>query len=115
MCHKNIRDFHLYRSELNKKILDSGFKDFKKFFALDTKAYHDGALPAKTKEMMGLVASLVLRCNDCILYHLEQSIKLGATQEEIYEVLNIGLIVGGSITIPHIRYVFEMMDKIKEN
>ncbi|RMF59571.1 MAG: carboxymuconolactone decarboxylase family protein, partial [Calditrichaeota bacterium] len=66
--------FHKYRSEMNDKILNSGFQDFKKFFALDHKAYLDGALSAKTKELMGLVASMVLRCNDCILYHLDRSV-----------------------------------------
>ncbi len=109
---KKLTDFHTYRSAMNDKILSSGFKDYKKFFALDNKAYLDGALPTKTKELMGLVASMVLRCNDCILYHLNRSIEEGATREELHESMNIALIVGGSIVIPHLRYAFEMMDDI---
>ena len=101
-----------YRTEMNNKILNSGFNDYKKFFALDTKAYVNGALPAKTKELMGLVASMVLRCNDCIFYHIDRSIQEGATREELYESFNIALIVGGSIVIPHLRYGFEVMDDI---
>lgn len=107
-------DFHKFRTEMNEKILNSNFSDFKKFFALDTKAYHDGAIPSKYKEMMGLVASMVLRCNDCIFYHLEQCIKLGATKEELYEAMNIALIVEGSIVIPHLRYAFSVLDEIYE-
>ncbi len=103
-----------YRTDMNDKILGSGFKDFKKFFALDNKAYIDGALPAKTKELMGLVASMVLRCNDCIFYHIDRSIQEGATREELYETFNIALIVGGSIVIPHLRYAFQMMEEIFE-
>jgi ribonuclease HI len=97
---------------MNDKILNSGFRDFNKFFALDNKAYVNGALPAKTKELMGLVASMVLRCNDCIFYHIDRSIQEGATKEELYESFNIALIVGGSIVIPHLRYAFEMMEEI---
>jgi len=107
-----VHEFQHYRSDMNDKILNSGFKDFKKFFALDTKAYHEGALPSKTKEMMGLVASMVMRCNDCILYHIDRSVQEGATREELYEVMNIALIVGGSIVIPHLRYAFEILDEI---
>ncbi len=101
-----------YRSDMNEKILNSGFRDYQKFFALDNKAYVDGALPAKTKELMGLSASMVLRCNDCIFYHIDRSIQEGATREELMETFNIALIVGGSIVIPHLRFAFEMMDEI---
>lgn len=107
-------EFHKFRTEMNEKILNSNFSDFKKFFALDTKAYHEGTIPSKYKEMMGLVASMVLRCNDCIFYHLEQCIKLGAKKEELYEAMNIALIVGGSIVIPHLRYAFSVLDEICE-
>ena len=107
-----INEFRTYRSEMNNRILNSGFRDFNKFFALDNKAYIDGALPAKTKELMGLVASMVLRCNDCILYHIDRSIQEGATEKELYETFNIALIVGGSIVIPHLRYAIEKMDEI---
>ncbi|HOI30774.1 MAG TPA: carboxymuconolactone decarboxylase family protein [Melioribacteraceae bacterium] len=107
-----VNEFHAYRSEMNDRILNSGFRDFNKFFALDNKAYIDGALSAKTKELMGLVASMVLRCNDCILYHIDRSIQEGASEQELYESFNIALIVGGSIVIPHLRYAVEKMDEI---
>jgi len=109
---KTVSDFHAYRSEMNERILNSGFRDFNKFFALDNKAYINGALSARTKELMGLVASMVLRCNDCILYHIDRSIQEGATEQELYESFNIALIVGGSIVIPHLRYAVEKMDEI---
>ena len=115
---KSISETIKYRTEMNDKILNSGFSDYKKFFALDNKAYINGALPAKTKELTGLVASMVLRCNDCIFYHIDRSIQEGATREEIHESFNIALIVGGSIVIPHLRYAFEIIDEIiidKEN
>jgi len=103
-----------YRSDMNDKILNSGFRDYNKFFALDNKAYIDRALNAKTKELMGLVASMVLRCNDCIFYHIDRSIQEGANRQELMESFNIALIVGGSIVIPHLRYAFEVMDDIFE-
>ena len=111
---KTTSETRKYRADMNDKILNSGFNDYKKFFALDNKAYIDGALNAKTKELMGLVASMVLRCNDCIFYHIDRSIVEGATKEELYESFNIALIVGGSIVIPHLRYAFEVMDEIFE-
>jgi len=109
---KTVSETKLYRSEMNEKILNSGFRDFNKFFALDNKAYINGALPAKTKELMGLTASMVLRCNDCIFYHIDRSIAEGATREELYETFNVALIVGGSIVIPHLRYAFQVMEEI---
>lgn len=109
---KTTTETRTYRTEMNDKILNSGFRDFNKFFALDNKAYIDGALNAKTKELMGLSASMVLRCNDCIFYHIDRSIQEGATREELMETFNIALIVGGSIVIPHLRYAFEVMDNI---
>jgi ribonuclease HI len=109
---KTVSETKLYRSEMNEKILKSGFRDFNKFFALDNKAYINGALPAKTKELMGLVASMVLRCNDCIFYHIDRSIAEGATREELYETFNVALVVGGSIVIPHLRYAFQVMEEI---
>ena len=107
-----VNEFRTYRAEMNDRILNSGFRDFNKFFALDNKAYVDGALNAKTKELMGLVASMVLRCNDCILYHVDRAIQEGASQQELYESFNIALIVGGSIVIPHLRYAIEKMDEL---
>ncbi len=109
---KTVSGTRKYRQDMNDKILNSGFRDFNKFFALDNKAYVNGVLTAKVKELMGLVASLVLRCNDCIFYHIDRSIQEGATKEEIYESFNIALIVGGSIVIPHLRYAFEVTEEI---
>ncbi len=108
----NVDEFRAYRAEMNDRILNSGFRDFNKFFALDNKAYIDGALNAKTKELIGLSSSMVLRCNDCILYHIDRAIQEGASQQELYETFNIALIVGGSIVIPHLRYAVEKMDEI---
>jgi len=101
-----------YRLDMNEKILTSGFKDFQKFFALDNKAYVDGAIPVRYKEMMGLVGSMVLRCNDCIFYHLDRCVQDGVSREELHEAMNIALIIGGSIVIPHLRYAFEMIDEL---
>ncbi|MCU0344397.1 MAG: carboxymuconolactone decarboxylase family protein [Ignavibacterium sp.] len=111
---KNTTETRAYRTEMNDRILNSGFRDFNKFFALDNKAYIDGALNAKTKELMGLSASMVLRCNECIFYHIDRSIQEGATREELMETFNVALIVGGSIVIPHLRYAFEIMDNMFE-
>lgn len=111
---KTITETRMYRTEMNERILNSGFRDFNKFFALDNKAYIDGALNAKTKELIGLASSMVLRCNDCIFYHVDRSIQEGATKEELMETFNIALIIGGSIVIPHLRYAFEVMDNIFE-
>ncbi len=109
---KTISETRKYRLDMNDKILNSGFRDFNKFFALDNKAYINGALPSKVKELMGLTASMVLRCNDCIFYHIDRSVQEGATKEELMECFNIALIVGGSIVIPHLRYAFEVMEDI---
>ncbi len=109
---KTVTQTRKYRAEMNDKILNSGFRDFNKFFALDNKAYIDGALPVKTKELMGLAASMVLRCNDCIFYHIDRSIQEGASKDELLETFNIALIVGGSIVIPHLRYAFEVMEDL---
>lgn len=109
---KKITEFKKYRTEMNDKILNSGFRDFNKFFALDNKAYVEGALSSKVKELMGLTSSMVLRCNDCILYHIDRAAQEGAGRQEFYESFNIALIVGGSIVIPHLRFAMEQLDEI---
>ncbi len=111
---KTTSETRKYRSDMNDKILNSGLRDYNKFFALDNKAYIQGAIPAKMKELMGLVGSMVLRCNDCIFYHIDRAIEEGASREELMESFNIALIIGGSIVIPHLRYAFEVMDEIFE-
>ena len=108
-------DFIEYRQKLNEKILREGSLNTKRFFALDGSVYKDGKLSTKIKELLGLVASTVLRCNDCILYHLDRCIELGYNDEEIHEALDVALIVGGSIVIPHIRYAYEMIDEIRKS
>ena len=112
---KDIKEMRDHREKLNEVILDTDNKNIKRFFALDSRAYDRGALDKKTKEMMGLVASIVLRCNDCIFYHLDQCYKQGITEEELTEAVNIALIVGGSITIPHIRFLFDMWEQLKKS
>jgi AhpD family alkylhydroperoxidase len=98
---------------MNDRIMETGHLGIKRFFNLDTNAYRDGALPAKTKELLGLVASAVLRCNDCIDYHLIQCVEAGFTDEELYEALNVALVVGGSIFIPHLRHAVETIDLLR--
>jgi AhpD family alkylhydroperoxidase len=109
-----LEDFEEYRKRMNDLILSCGNRGMKRFFNLDTAVYREGALSEKTKELLGLVASTVLRCNDCITYHLLQCEKKGVTREELHEALTIALIVGGSITIPHIRYAFEILADLYE-
>lgn len=101
-----------YRSDMNAKILNSGFQEFNKYFAMDARAYVRGQLDVKTKEMMGLVASMVLRCNDCIFYHLDRCVTEDCSREELYEAMHIALIVGGTIVIPHLRFAFEMLEDL---
>ena len=99
----SLAEFQAFRSRMNDIILGKGNLTINRFFALDTRAYEPGALGTKTKEMLGLVASLVLRCDDCISYHLGRCREEGVSDGELQEVLAIGLVVGGSIVIPHLR------------
>jgi len=109
--HDTLEDFRKYRERMNEKILASGNQQIQRFFNLDTRAYDPGALPSKTKELLGLVASLVLRCDDCITYHVIRCAEEGVTPPEFYEALNVALVVGGSITIPHIRRAVERLEE----
>jgi len=109
-----LEKFRLYREKMNNKILDGEHLGIKRFFNLDTAAYRDGALPGKTKELLGLVASAVLRCNDCIDYHLIQCVAAGYNDEELHDALNIALIVGGSIVIPHLRHAYETLELLRQ-
>ena len=111
----DIEDFEKERDESNKKVLDFSGKIVKRYFNLDHNAYLDGALPKKTKELLGLVSSFVLRCNDCITYHLHECHKQGVTDEELDEALSVGLVVGGTITIPHLRRAIKTWLELKEN
>lgn len=108
-----VKEFNEYRGQMNKKILAQDNKVLKRFFNLDTNAYQDGALPTKTKELLGLVASMVLRCDDCIRYHLGSCYELGVTRDEVFEVFAIANLVGGSICIPHTRRAVEYWDALE--
>lgn len=110
----DLEEFRRYREVMNARILSAGNLNLKRFFALDSRAYEKGALDVKTKEMLGLVASTVLRCNDCITYHVIRCVQEGVSNGELFEALNVALIVGGSITIPHIRRAADVLDKCRE-
>jgi len=108
-----VKEFNEYRVKMNEKILSQDNKVLKRFFNLDTNAYQDGALPTKTKELLGLVASMVLRCDDCIKYHIGTCYELGVTKEEVFEVYAIANLVGGSICIPHTRRAVEYWEALE--
>jgi ribonuclease HI len=109
----SLDDFQKSRAELNDEILTCGHLGIKRFFALDHQAYEPGPLDSKTKELLGLVASTVLRCDDCITYHLVRCGEVGWRRAEVIEALNVALVVGGSITIPHVRRAFARMREIQ--
>lgn len=109
-----VQEFNDYRSKMNKKLLADNNKIVKRIFNLDTNAYMEGALDVKTKELLGLVASAVLRCDDCIKYHLETAYKNGITREEMMEAMGIATLVGGTIVIPHLRRAYEFWEALEE-
>ncbi len=108
-------EFDSYRAAMNEKLLGSDHLGIKRFFALDNQAYEDGALDKRTKELMGLVASTVLRCDDCITYHIKQCAMIGVTRAEFLDAFNVVLVVGGSITIPHLRRAIDRVDQLIES
>jgi AhpD family alkylhydroperoxidase len=112
----DLHEFRAARRRKTDKLLANDHRDLKRFFALDAAAYRDakdqGGLDTKTKELLGLVASTVLRCNECIAYHCDQCVQAGWTKEELLDALNVALVVGGSITIPHIRTVWEVVEQL---
>ncbi|MBD3222139.1 carboxymuconolactone decarboxylase family protein [bacterium] len=107
-----LEEFRAYRERMNARLHETGTVNTRRFFNLDTAAYRDGALDARTKELLGLVASLVLRCDDCIAYHVIRAMEEGADEAQLVETLDIGLVVGGSIVIPHVRRARELMDEL---
>jgi AhpD family alkylhydroperoxidase len=109
----NLDQFRTYRERMNDRILEIDHLGIKRFFNLDTAAYKDAALDGKTKELLGLVASTVLRCNDCIDYHLIQCVDEGWTDAELHDALNVALVIGGSIVIPHMRHAVETIDMLR--
>ncbi len=109
-----LQQFREKRAIQNEKVLGLDHLGIKRFFNMDTNTYKEGAVDVKTKELLGLVASTVLRCNDCIDYHLEQCAKSGSTKAEIIDSLNVALIVGGSIVIPHLRHAVDTIEMLEE-
>jgi AhpD family alkylhydroperoxidase len=107
-----VKEFKEYRLRMNNAILDGDNKVIKRLFSVDTMAYDPGALSTKTKEMLGLVSSLVLRCDDCVKYHLEKLSEIGCTDAEIHEIFGIAMLVGGTIVIPHTRRAVEFWNEL---
>ena len=110
-----VKEFNDYRSKMNEKLLADNNKVIKRIFNVDTNAYLEGALDVKTKELLGLVASAVLRCDDCIKYHLETAYKNGVNKEEMMEAMGIATLVGGTIVIPHLRRAYECWEALENN
>lgn len=111
----SIQEFREFRERMNERILAADNLDIRRFFALDSRAYDDGALPARTKELLGLVASLVLRCDDCITYHLTRCLEEDIGEAELLETFAVGLVVGGSIVIPHLRRAVATLDELRDS
>ena len=110
---KDLEEFNNFRHKMNESILNCGHLGLKRFWALDSRAYEANSLGEKTLELLGLTTSMVLRCDDCVTYHVIRCIQLGFTDEELHDALNVSLIVGGSITIPHMRRAFETMEECR--
>jgi AhpD family alkylhydroperoxidase len=109
----SLHEFRAFRERMNQRILETGNLDMRRFFALDSRVYESGALPTATKELLGLVASLVLRCDDCVSYHLVRCAEEGISDDEIMETLAVGLVFGGSIVIPHLRRAVDTLDELR--
>ena len=110
-----LEEFRAYRERMNDRILEEDNLEIRRFFALDDRAYRDGALPSRTKELLGLVASMVLRCDDCITYHLVRCREEGWTDEELFEAFGVALVVGGSIVVPHLRRAVDRLDELADD
>lgn len=108
-----LQEFREFRERLNQRILEADNLEIRRFFALDSRTYEAGALDTRTKELLGLVASLVLRCDDCITYHLVRCVEEGLADDELFEAFSVGLVVGGSIVIPHLRRAVDRLDEIR--
>ena len=109
-----VAEFTAFRKRMNERILAEPNQVVRRFFALDTQTYQAGALDVKTKELLGLVASLVLRCDDCISYHVAQCKEAGVNRDEMFETFSVGLVVGGSIVIPHLRRAVDFLDRLEQ-
>lgn len=113
MAQNPIEEFNAYRSKMNAKMLEDNNKIIKRIFNLDTNAFTAAALDKRTKELMGLGNSLVLRCDDCVKYHLEECYKLGLTKEEVVDGMSVSLLIGGTIVIPHLRKAYEYWEALE--
>lgn len=111
---ESISDFNAFREKMNQRIFAAGNLTVNRFFALDGRTYEPGALDTRTKEMLGLSASMVLRCDDCITYHIIRCHEEGVTEEQFMEIFSVALIVGGSIVIPHLRRAMARLEELKE-
>lgn len=111
---ERLTEFRRYRERMNERILEEGTLETRRFFALDDRVYEEGALSTSTKELLGLVASMSLRCDDCIAYHLIRCKEEGVSDEQIHEALSVALVVGGSIAIPHLRRAVDFLDELEE-
>ena len=107
-----VQEFNDFRSRMNERILGADHRAIKRFFGVDTLTYEPGALDARTKEMLGLVASMVLRCDDCVAYHVQQCRKEGVSDAEMFDIFSVALVVGGSIVIPHLRRAVAFLDEL---
>ncbi len=114
MPKQSLEQFQQERERLNKIVMKRAGQVIKRFYSLDSQAYRDGALPAKMKELLGLTASLVLRCDDCITYHVIRCCETGVSDQEFEEAAAIALVVGGSIVIPHLRRAFQAWEELKK-
>jgi AhpD family alkylhydroperoxidase len=110
MAGKKVSEFNAFRGKMNERILGANHRAIKRFFGIDTLTYEPGALDVRTKELLGLVASMVLRCDDCVAYHLLQCKKEGVSDEELFDAFSVALTVGGSIVIPHLRRAVAFLD-----
>lgn len=109
----STKEFREFRERMNDRILEAGNLEIKRFFALDARTYDDGALDTRTKELLGLVASMVLRCDDCITYHLTRCVEENVTDDEMFDTFSVALVVGGSIVIPHLRRAVATLDELR--
>ncbi|MDP4291061.1 MAG: carboxymuconolactone decarboxylase family protein [Bacteroidota bacterium] len=110
-----VKEFNEYREKMNDRILSADNLVIKRIYNIDTNAYKEGALPEKTKELLGLVASMVLRCDDCVRYHVQRCYQLGVNEKELFETIAIANLVGGTIVIPHTRRAIEFWDVLNQS
>jgi AhpD family alkylhydroperoxidase len=111
----SIEEFRRFRERMNDRILEAGNLEIKRFFALDSRTYEPGALDTRTKELLGLSASMVLRCDDCITYHLVRCVEEGVSDDELFETFSVALVVGGSIVIPHLRRAVATLEELRSD